>query len=198
MNPYAVLGVNESASYEEIRRAYLDLVKKYHPDKYTDTDLKDLANEKLKEVNEAYDVLTKNRNRGAEANSSYTRSAYSGPRAEDFSRARSFINQGNLYEAQRLLDSITDHNAEWHYLYGLIYFRQGMHDRAAQYFGTACRMNPENIEYSNAYSAVYKMSGRGGYDGGGSDGCSTCDICGGLLCADCCCEMMGGDLIPCC
>ena len=43
-NPYKVLGVSEGASQEEIRAAYLKLVKKYHPDKYTDTDLKELAN----------------------------------------------------------------------------------------------------------------------------------------------------------
>ena len=58
-NPYKVLGVSEDASQEEIRTAYLKLVKKYHPDKYTDTDLKELANEKLVEINEAYEALTK-------------------------------------------------------------------------------------------------------------------------------------------
>lgn len=58
-NPYKVLGVNEGATNEEIRAAYLSLVKKYHPDKYTDPDMKQLANEKLKEINEAYDQLTK-------------------------------------------------------------------------------------------------------------------------------------------
>ena len=59
INPYKVLGVNEGASQEEIRAAYLKLVKKYHPDKYIDSDLKELANEKLVEVNEAYEMLTK-------------------------------------------------------------------------------------------------------------------------------------------
>ena len=58
-NPYKVLGVSEGASQEEIRAAYLKLVKKYHPDKYTDTDLKELANEKLVEINEAYEMLNK-------------------------------------------------------------------------------------------------------------------------------------------
>ena len=206
MNPYKVLGVSENASFEEIRRAYLALVKKYHPDKYTDTDLKDLANEKLKEVNEAYDQLTKNKSRGTSASSSsgYSRSSYSGAHAEEYMRARLFINQGNLFEAQRILDKIADRNADWYYLNGIIYFRQNMHDRAAQHFETAYRMDPDNAEYRNAYNSVYSMGGY--YRSGGrrypndsnSGGCSTCDICTGLLCADCCCEMMGGDLIPCC
>ena len=59
MNPYKVLGVSENASQEEIRTAYLELVKKYHPDKYTDNPLKELAGEKLKEINQAYEMLTK-------------------------------------------------------------------------------------------------------------------------------------------
>ena len=69
-NPYKVLGVNEGATNEEIRAAYLSLVKKYHPDKYTDPDMKQLANEKLKEINEAYDQLTKNP--GKTASSGYS------------------------------------------------------------------------------------------------------------------------------
>ena len=59
MNPYKVLGVSENASQEEIRKAYLTLVKKYHPDRYTDEAMKELANEKLKEVNQAYEMLVK-------------------------------------------------------------------------------------------------------------------------------------------
>ena len=64
MNPYEVLGVPENASEEEIKKAYKELVKKYHPDKYQDNPLADLAEEKLQEVNEAYDMLMKNRNSG--------------------------------------------------------------------------------------------------------------------------------------
>ena len=64
MNPYEVLGVPENASEEEIKKAYKELVKKYHPDKYQDNPLADLAEEKLQEVNEAYDMLMKNSNSG--------------------------------------------------------------------------------------------------------------------------------------
>ena len=59
MNPYEVLGISENASEEEIKKAYKELVKKYHPDKYQDNPLSELAEEKLQEVNEAYDMLMK-------------------------------------------------------------------------------------------------------------------------------------------
>lgn len=58
-NPYKVLGVKEGASYDEIKRAYRELVKKYHPDKYRDNPLADLADVKMREINQAYDLVMK-------------------------------------------------------------------------------------------------------------------------------------------
>lgn len=206
-NPYKVLGVNESATNEEIRAAYLSLVKKYHPDKYTDPDMKQLANEKLKEINEAYDQLTKNP--GKTASSGYSGAAYgagghggsySGPEADRFIRARSLINAGNLDGAKTILDSIQTRNAEWYYLYGIIYLRQGWYDKAREFLGRAYRMEPGNAEYAQAYNTLrytgnpYSRPRQSTSYGN----CSACDICSGLMCADCCCECMGGDLIRCC
>lgn len=59
MDPYKVLGVSPSATQEEIRAAYMALVKKYHPDRYQDSDLKKQAEDKMKQINAAYDLLTK-------------------------------------------------------------------------------------------------------------------------------------------
>ena len=206
-NPYKVLGVNEGATNEEIRAAYLSLVKKYHPDKYTDPDMKQLANEKLKEINEAYDQLTKNP--GKTASSGYSGAAYgagghggsySGPEADRFVRARSLINAGNLDGAKTILDSIQTRNADWYYLYGIIYLRQGWYDKAREFLGRAYRMEPGNAEYAQAYNTLrytgnpYSRPRQSTSYGN----CSACDICSGLMCADCCCECMGGDLIRCC
>ena len=206
-NPYKVLGVNENATQEEIRAAYLQLVKKYHPDKYTDPDMKQLANEKLKEINEAYDQLTKNP--GKTASSGYSGAAYgagghggsySGPEADRFVRARSLINAGNLDGAKTILDSIQTRNAEWYYLYGIIYLRQGWYDKAREFLGRAYRTEPGNSEYAQAYNTLrytgnpYSRPRQSTSYGN----CSACDICSGLMCADCCCECMGGDLIRCC
>ena len=209
-NPYKVLGVNEGASQEEIRAAYLQLVKKYHPDRYTDPDLKRIANEKLVEINEAYELLTK---KGSSSSASGNRqysgygysgqgSAYSGPEAEAFRRARLLINQNNISAAKAVLDSISARNAEWYYLYGIIYLREGWYDRANEYINRAYTQEPGNSDYANAYYTLRNTGnpyqrGNGNY-GNYNQGCSGCDVCSGLLCADCCCECMGGDLIRCC
>ncbi len=60
-DPYSVLGVSPNASDDEIKKAYRELVRKYHPDNYNNNPLADLAQEKMKEINEAYDSITKNR-----------------------------------------------------------------------------------------------------------------------------------------
>ena len=64
-DPYKVLNVSPSASDEEVKKAYRDLARKYHPDNYHDNPLADLAQEKMKEINAAYEEVQKSRsNRG--------------------------------------------------------------------------------------------------------------------------------------
>ena len=57
-DPYEVLGVKPSASTEEITKAYKELVVRYHPDRHQGNDLEELAKEKMKKINEAYEVLS--------------------------------------------------------------------------------------------------------------------------------------------
>ena len=59
MNPYEVLGVSRNASIDEIKRAYKELSRKYHPDSYVGNPLSSLAEEKFKQVQEAYDAIMK-------------------------------------------------------------------------------------------------------------------------------------------
>ena len=66
-DPYKTLGVSPSATDEEVKEAYRAMAKKYHPDQYSDSPLADLASEKMKEINEAYDTIVsqrKNRSTG--------------------------------------------------------------------------------------------------------------------------------------
>ncbi|MBQ3951898.1 MAG: J domain-containing protein, partial [Oscillospiraceae bacterium] len=76
-DPYEVLGVSRNASDAEIKKAYRELVRKYHPDNYHDNPLSDLAEEKMKEINEAYDTVQKQRASASSGYSSYGRSGAS-------------------------------------------------------------------------------------------------------------------------
>lgn len=60
-DPYSVLGVDRNATDEQIKSAYRELARKYHPDNYNDNPLSDLANEKMKEINDAYDTIMNER-----------------------------------------------------------------------------------------------------------------------------------------
>ena len=68
-DPYKVLNIAPTASDDEVKHAYRELARKYHPDNYHDNPLADLAQEKMKEINEAYETIQKQRKAGASASS---------------------------------------------------------------------------------------------------------------------------------
>lgn len=208
-DPYKVLGVSPSATDDQIKEAYRNLAKKYHPDQYGDSPLKDLADEKMKEINEAYDTITSQRKAGSSysAGSAGGSSNWGGAgRANsNFSDVRSYIMAGRIAEAEQILNGVPPErrNAEWYFLKGSVLYRRGWLEEAKDHFSRACQMDPGNPEYSAALNqAMNQGSGMyGGYNPRGNmnaGGCNSCDVCSSLICADCCCECMGGDLISCC
>ena len=215
-NPYKVLGVSQNASDEEIKKAYRDLAHKYHPDRYQDSDLADLASEKMKEINAAYEEIHRLRTEGASSQSeqqgsgfsyttsnegNYNRSYYSQQAQEKFFLIRNCVNSGNVNEAERLLKEIdnSDRGAEWHFLAGCVLLRKGFYADARHAFDTAYRMEPTNNEYFRAKENMHNRAGgfNSSYNNG-RGGCCDMDICTTLCVADCCCECLGGDLIACC
>ena len=198
-DPYEVLGVSRDASDSDIKRAYRELAKKYHPDNYNDSPLADLAEEKMKEVNEAYDYIMNSRKSGAGAGGSgYTSYNSYANTSSHYANVRVMIQQNRLEEAERILDSETgEHGAEWYFLRGMCYFRRGWAQQAMQYFQRACQMEPNNMEYRQALENMTRQQGfgYGGYNTGGMNSgsdCSVCDICAGVMCMDCLCRGCGG------
>lgn len=162
-DPYEVLGVPSSATDEEVKKAYRNLARKYHPDNYHDSPLADVAQEKMKEINEAYEEVQSMRKNGGAGQSSYggygrnpyeqnPYGAYGGGYGGDpaFVRVRLSIAQGELNLAEELLNAMSDHNAEWNFLKGAICYRRGWMDEAKRYYETAVQMNPNNPEYRRA------------------------------------------------
>ena len=176
-DPYEVLGVSKDASPEEIKKAYRKLAKKYHPDNYVNNPLADLAAEKFKEINEAYETLT-------------------GEGAQKGGYQQGTAGAGNF--AQIELDALSDRNAEWFFLKGTIFMRRGWHTQGLNFIRQAANMDPANVEYRMALNQYMTQSGNYRNVGTGMGHADACDCCQGLICADCCCECMGGDLISCC
>lgn len=207
-DPYEVLGVTRNASKDEVKKAYRELAKKYHPDVHSDNPLADLAEEKFKEVQSAYDMIMNEQ----EARAGFNSKTYSGNSSQNgsdynnsnsgggynYTQIRTLIARNDLKNARRALDSIALKNAEWYFLSGLVYSRFGNLNLALKDIGTALEMDPGNVEYVNAYYALQNQSQRyqtsyRQYNSGNDIGSLCCRI----WCLDTCCECVGCDLISC-
>ena len=219
MDPYKVLGVSPSATDDEIKTAYRNLVKKYHPDRYANApkEVQDQVSEKVKQINAAYDEIKRIRSGGGASSSygyggsSYGGSSYGGyggyggssyggygygrssgsqgggyASSEQFQDIREMISRGLILQAVSALDRIQNRTAEWYYLYGLCYMRQGMYSRAQQAFQTAANMEPGNMEYRQALNMMQR-GGQAYRPYGNSGGMDSLDCCTTMLCLNCLC-----------
>lgn len=200
-NPYEYLGVSRNASEQQIMDAYRSIAASINNSSATDSE----KTNRMNELNEAYDfVLNEIRGTGAyysnnAKSGSYNASSYNQGTSQ-FSDVRQRINDGRIDDAETILDGIPSNmrSAEWFYLKGVIHQRRGWLNEAYRCYQTACSMEPSNSEYSAAFNSMNNNAGGGYRTSNNSSNCDTCSICQGLICADCCCECMGGDLIPCC
>ncbi len=180
-DPYRTFGISPNATDEEVRDAYRTLLQMYNGN-----------NEKITELTNAFDNIM-NLRRGSFANG--------------FTEVRQQLQNGNYNDADSMLENIDERTAEWYFLKGSVCYARGWLDEAYSNFNQACKMEPYNQEYASALK--HMTASRNGYMNGNPNGnpmsgntsvcgCNACDVCNGLICADCCCECMGGDLIGCC
>ena len=226
-NPYEVLGVSPNASDDEIKKAYRDLTRKYHPDANVDNPLADLAEEKFKEVQEAYDTIMHERASGSTGGYSYGGSSSSGssggysyggsaygnsggyggyqnaqqdPRLQ---AAVNYINNRRFREALNTLDQVPERTALWYYLSGCANAGLGNNVLARDHAAQAVNMEPNNYQYRQLLNQLdfssrrYQNSPYGAGYGPGGSQCGTGNMCCDLWLADTLCECMGGDLCSC-
>ena len=199
-DPYSVLGISPDASDDEVKKAYRTLARKYHPDNYQDNPLADLAEAKMKEINEAYEAITKMRAGGgtSQYGSAYqTRqsgggSSYNGYQQQRggtsplYAQVRSAINANDIQRAESLLASTQSYDAEYYFLSGSIAYRKGWLDEALSNYQRAVSMDPSNVEYRQAYNMM-QQGGQSYRSAGYSNGVDAMDCCTALMCMNCLC-----------
>ena len=102
MDPYKVLGITPQTSDDDVKRAYRELARKYHPDNYVNNPLADLAEARMKEINEAYDMIMDQRSGKTSSQQTENNNAYQQNTANSgiYGKIRSAITSGNLAMAE--------------------------------------------------------------------------------------------------
>jgi molecular chaperone DnaJ len=203
-DPYEVLGLRRGASDEEIKKAYRNLSRKYHPDANVNNPNKDQAEEKFKQVQAAYDQIMKEKEQGYSGYGSYGGYQQSSSGTGDsysnyLNAAMNYIRAGRYNEALNVLSGMERKGAQWYYLSAIANNGLGNNVVALDHAKRAASMEPNRIEYR---ALVQQLQGGGAwYDqmstpyGGmsamGDDVC--CRLClANLICNMCCCGGRGG------
>ena len=202
MNPYEVLGVSRNASLDEIKKAYRELSRKYHPDSYVGNPLSSLAEEKFEQVQEAYDAIMKEKNGDYNYASNYNNNGYNNGDSGEMAEVYNLLGRRSYSQALRLLDSMPNRNAKWYYYSAIAQVGLGNNLRGMEYARMAVSMEPSNLEYQNLVNRLSFQSNRYGevrnvYRGGRSGFDDASDLCCKLWLANTLCECMGGDLCSC-
>ena len=155
-DPYSVLGVSRDASDEEIKKAYRKLSRKYHPDANINNPNKEQAEEKFKEVQQAYEQIMKEKEYGSSYGNAggyyggFTgrqNSTYQDEEAIRRQAAANYIQNRHFQEAMNVLSSLKQRNGEWYYLSAMANMGFGNNVNALEDIRTAVNLEPDNVQY---------------------------------------------------
>ncbi len=216
-DPYEVLGIPRNATDEEVKKAYRKLSRIYHPDANVNNPNKEQAEERFKEIQQAYKAIINKETGNYYSGSTYGQNAYGGfygfygaqgrrtgtsdeSQEEMYLRAAERYLMNNMYDqAFQVLGGIANHSARWHYLYGVANLGKGNKAAATEHLLQAVNMEPQNMEYREVYRRVQegndwylrRGAGYGMPTAGGDIDCVKCCIAN-MICNTC----LGG--VGCC
>ena len=206
-DPYKVLEIDRNAADDEVKKAYRDMCRKYHPDKNPGNKA---AEEMFKIVQEAYSqIMDERKNGGYSTSASYgytggfghnsgqSQYYYSGTseNATRYQAAANYINNGYFKEAFNLLMNMTDRDAMWYYLSALANAGLGNNYMSVQQARTAAAMEPDNVMYQELLRRVssgemrYNSWQQGMNAGPGMDGDFCARLCACNICLNLCCDV---------
>ncbi|MCX4267953.1 MAG: J domain-containing protein [Lachnospiraceae bacterium] len=202
-DPYRVLGVSESATNEEIKKAYRKLSRLYHPDANINNPNKDAAEMKFKEVQQAYEQIIKEREGGGSYRyGTQGGSGFGGFGQENYRQesvrmqaVRNYLNSGHFTEALHVLSEIAeaDRNGSWYFYSAFANSGVGNSILALDHARRAVQMEPDNMQFRSFLAQM--ESGGNWYQGMGEmygnpvgqmGNCCMEIICFNLFCGCCC------------
>lgn len=213
-DPFVTLGVDRGATQNEIYDAYKTLRNRYAEERFMEGEAGADAAMNLQKLDLAYAEALEYNHQNASVSGNV------------YDEIKSAVNAKNLDKSQSLLDSISRRDAEWHYYQSIVFYERSWFAECKKQLEIALDLEPENEKYRKSLENLkaklnrqddqakatqqrqYEQSNQNYGAGGGqnrsysqnagssTDGC--CTACQGLICADCCCECLGGDLIRCC
>lgn len=202
-DPYKVLEINRDTTDDEVKKAYRTLSRKYHPDANVNNPNAAQAEEKFKEIQQAYKQVMKERDGGFGWNGGYQNAEQSADEDEEtvyLRAAVNYINSRHFTEALRVLSDIKNRNSVWYFYSAVANSGSGNNVQALEHAKTAAAMEPDNMQYRQLVSQLElggswyqtRQNPYGTYAGGGSGLCMKicianmiCNICcggGGLCC----------------
>ena len=152
MDPYRILGIDSSASDDEVKRAYRKLAKQYHPDVNKEPG----AEEKFKQIQNAYDTIMKMRKEGTSYNQ-YNNYSQQTNYSSEYQAVYNYVNSGYFREAMAVLERITDKTGMWYYLHAICNSNLRNPIAAREDAEMAVRMEPNNAQYRTLLQRLQGM-----------------------------------------
>lgn len=209
-DPFIILGVSRTATQQEIKEAYEKLHQKYAQERFAEGEKGAEAARMYTKVELAYQDALEYVQNNATVSDAETEN-----KDGDYEAVRDALKRGDISGAQKILDDMVGRGGEWHFWQAAVYYKKNWYDESRTQLKIALELEPNNQKFKDALAKLEKEQSANNPFGdkkaqesnfertyssqqGQPNAGACCDCCGTLICADCCCEMCGGDLISCC